>query len=903
MMYSSMSVFRIGILACAVLMVGCGGDTKDNAAPPARPPSPDSSMIVMDGFSTVEPNKSTFVDLTPFIRGDNVRITSINNDGKHTECGTPSISGLGVNVDIANSTFCDFKYTVAQSNGLRAVGTLNVLSTEAEEPTLPPLSDAITLDSGPVDFDLEVLLGANWENSYSLDKDNIEVQGQESNLGKATGADNTITFKPPTLSGWNRIVYVLKDSANSQQSVMGVIYVTVSEVINQAPEIEPRSYDYSFYPDSFDKIGTPIDFGIDNGSTLGPTGFANQVIDTYQDILFIEEDHNYINHIRLPIGAEYDGRTFTARRDCLANVKLYNEYEHIGNVNEGSNGDRKRTVKNINGKWFSQNAIDPIYMNDEETIDLSNLSGLDIKDPDGQEWQLISVQSFTAEVTLTDPDSVTNKAFQFSASDVGEHIVSYIIADHYGGYAPGLIRIKVMAKDTERAWTDIDIKDPDYAFIAPITYTSASSEGFNVFAVWDDNAKNTVAGYDESTAKTYCDTLGSLPSIYEMQTLFDSKDKELKKWPKQQPYLVQSGDSVEGYNLVDGTVEPYNKRQSYYVACTLNPYMYLQLTTRNVVANGEKQVVGRVTMPKKDGEFTIKAADASDLTNNEVEVEKNKISDHVQEVSLSSISTGTYKFVVVDDEDKDSTLTSQPVTFIGDQETAVGEMEVPKMYPSGSTPNEVNIKVVDENNNPVSSLWVILTSSDAGDDIKPKKGSPTGPDGRIQMTVTAENVASRTLTLSKKGNGGTEISTLNVTPAERHWNVVAQDETHVTLRFEAQKSEMDVSTDPPLRVFYNIVWFDPEFKLSSLNDNGLGKTYELKSKQSLRIGRIQQNCPGFITYTIDEVGEYIDLEFDLGSKCQSFDISDNVKGLPAVVGTISNRFGIPILRDKSIKRP
>ena len=83
--------------ACiAVLLTGCGGGN-DGSSPspvPPSPPTPTVKMLAMDGFSVVKPGVRSQVDVSNFVRGDQIQLTDATVTGKG--CGQPDISGLGL---------------------------------------------------------------------------------------------------------------------------------------------------------------------------------------------------------------------------------------------------------------------------------------------------------------------------------------------------------------------------------------------------------------------------------------------------------------------------------------------------------------------------------------------------------------------------------------------------------------------------------------------------------------------------------------------------------------------------------------------------------------------------------------------------------------------------------------
>ncbi|HIF9335689.1 TPA: Ig-like domain-containing protein, partial [Photobacterium damselae] len=322
-------------LSVATVLAGCGGDDSPTTetTPPSPPPTPSTKLVAMDGFSTVKPDTATVVDLSSFVRSLDAEVVSAEVLGDNSDCGVPIPQGLGLNITAKSGAYCDYRYE-ARSGNTQSRALLRVLATKASEPMLPPISQTMILGDASLVLNLETLLGSNWPTGYRLNADSIEVQGDEGNLGTVTATGNEITFKGPELSGWNRLVYTISDSAKPGEDKMGAIYVTISQVANQPPH-----------------IGSP-------------------------------------------------------------------KYTYTGNVT---------TAENV-------------------VMNLATLQGLNISETNNEDWQLIEVQSFTADVKATNVDSITNKSFSFTAPTVGEHFVSYIIADHYNGYAAGLIKVNVQAK-------------------------------------------------------------------------------------------------------------------------------------------------------------------------------------------------------------------------------------------------------------------------------------------------------------------------------------------------------------------------------------------------------------------------------------------------------------------------
>lgn len=225
---------------------------------------------------------------------------------------------------------------------------------------------------------------------------------------------------------------------------------------------------------------------------------------------------------------------------------------------------------------------------ENRTIDLSTLPKLNIQDPEGQAWQLIEVQSYSASVIPVDPTSVTNKKFIFSAGTIGEHIVSYIVGDHQGGFTMGLIKINVNSKEYTKDWQDITVQPDGITFFATPLYSESAEKGVAAEGIWDSGVNltsspvgNTIAGVDSSGAASYCSN-HRLPTKADLELLRNSRDStvisSLAKYPKQRKYIYIHNNpwgavTKLAYNFLDGQVEeiPTSSPKNYYVMCVKYP--------------------------------------------------------------------------------------------------------------------------------------------------------------------------------------------------------------------------------------------------------------------------------------------------------------------------------------------
>ena len=341
-------------------------------------------------------------------------------------------------------------------------------------------------------------------------------------------------------------------------------------------------------------------------------------------------------------------------------------------------------------------------------IDLSSA----VTEPDGQEWQVIDVRSYTATAAAKDPNSVTNKGIRFQAATVGEHIISYIVADHYGGYSAGLI--KVTASESEKANTWFSLKAGGATYSAPLRYSDGVNSGFAVSAVWDGGVSNTLSGYTGISANAYCHSVGALPTLEQMQLLRSAhyqsdKSGELNKWPAMKLYLIKSGTDYLGYDVTTGNTNAYSPQAAYYVTCVINENIQLTILTREVVADGQVKTIARIDKPELVNVTISRVNNADFLAEGDVNLQPQPVgSGERLDITTQSTKAGTYSFRVTNANDDTEAITSPTITYIGD-------VTNPELTKAGSTDSAVaddaaevraTFELKDINGNPLANQSV-----------------------------------------------------------------------------------------------------------------------------------------------------------------------------------------------------
>ncbi|MNJ14620.1 Bacterial Ig-like domain (group 1) [compost metagenome] len=645
-----------GALVGALLLglAGCGGsDDGDSggSTPPTTPPT--SQVRAVDGFSVVRPGVTTLVDLSTYVHGTGVTLSSVSSD--KAGCSASNLDGLSAEVT-SDSGLCVFTYKVAGQGG-DASATLNTFASTLASPVLPPLSQTMTLAEPTKTFDLVALLGADWPTGYTLDPASVEAQGG-SVQGTVTASDNKLTYTHPGEPVWNRIIFTLTDPIKPGEDVFGTLYVTVSDSINKPPVIGAPKYDY--------------------------------------------------------------------------------------NAQGGA----------------------PIVSMQSVTLDLATLANLDITEPDGDEWQLVEVQSYSASVAPVDPNSVTNKKFTFGAGAVGDHIVSYIVGDHEAGFATGLIKITVGADESPKTWNDISVGSTLY--LATPLYSEVIARGVIAEAVYDDVVANTVAGVTSSAARSYCSNGNHLATKEELDTLrMDSAvTVERVKYPTERTYITNDGAGQWlTYELNSGVTSIYDSVSSptQYVICVSDAAISYAPAVTVYGADtglsdtawwslGTLQSVGGATISTLVSSTNIGPTTLS-VANVRLNPAGCPLGTCKVEVQGDPTTYGQFTVQVANSNNATKTV-DIPLVLLQDAKVVAAAADVNNSLADGSATNTILVSVVDKDSNPVADTqiklrYTVTSGNVATVTIDPSSEGPvtTNAAGQATMSLKATAEGDYTITL------------------------------------------------------------------------------------------------------------------------------------------------------------
>ncbi|MCC4784512.1 hypothetical protein BCU33_013115 [Vibrio lentus] len=397
----------------------------------------------------------------------------------------------------------------------------------------------------------------------------------------------------------------------------------------------------------------------------------------------------------------------------------------------------------------------------ETEIDISDFVSSD----DGDDYQVVYVETFNAEAASKDPLDTSNKIIVFQASQPGFHYISFGVSDHKGVYDMGLIRVQVTDPNQSSKWDDVyHLAD---MFSGPPTALDAAGQGTPYDIKLSDGAYSPVidmAGFRYQSAVAYCDTIGgALPSVAKLTQMTAAIDLQLfHNWPVQAQYLAfdEVADLPMIIDLTDGvtsttTVDP---TAAYYVTCIQQGFIeVLPSSSTEVVANGVD--VGSVFVELKLGqELRPDAIIAASVSSPNVTLESDTVTtgpDGIAEFRLTSFKAETVTLTF----DVEGFIDEYDITFVGDEKTAAvsSETTINDQTYTSVEGNQITATLKDQNDNPVEGYTITST---VDTELHPNTGESVTPILEAETSQTDEVGEQK---VRVKWNPVYEIPTFNMT--------------------------------------------------------------------------------------------------------------------------------------------
>ncbi|HHO0939023.1 TPA: hypothetical protein ACRTTK_003059 [Aeromonas hydrophila] len=456
-------------------------------------------------------------------------VTPVLNESSPDYCSEYYTEGVTISInptDVIGE--CVYLYT-AEADGVTAEPSLmRVVFSNGET---GPIRLAETTSIGQkVSIDLSRYIPAG----YSLDTDSLLLLGAGT-VRAVADADNEIEYTAGQSdgdAGVSRILVNMKSDTDNKV-VIATIDVAVSEI----------------------------------GSNHAPLAFNFKYGDT---ITFVP-------------GVQLEYQPVALGEEIVIDIAPYFNKGYLGS------NDQKIEMKNDKGQYFYDENGDQInfYLeaNGYTTTEVYR-SGLTLVDPDKHPVQLIDVYSYNASVSPVQMDGeYTSTKFSFKSLMPGLNYVTYVLSDHNGGYATGIIEIRVLKEGSivSKPWKS-RLNTPDGKYLAPVDYATAIAENIRISGYTNEDgidgplgASTALFNYDE--ARYFCDKQGmELPTdsdIYYLKKNFpqglyksldaysetESSRNQKIGWPVTNHYWVQVPSNfsyVQVVSLVDYSRKNYD---------------------------------------------------------------------------------------------------------------------------------------------------------------------------------------------------------------------------------------------------------------------------------------------------------------------------------------------------------
>ncbi|MEZ9378611.1 DUF1566 domain-containing protein [Vibrio lentus] len=351
-----------------------------------------------------------------------------------------------------------------------------------------------------------------------------------------------------------------------------------------------------------------------------------------------------------------------------------------------------------------------VEVNTPTEIDMSDF----IISDDGDDYQLVYVESFNATAIPKDPIDTSNKVIIFEASQSGYHYVSFAVSDHNGAYDMGLMRIDVFDPDQSAKWDGINFQ-LDYFLASPTSVDSLNDGIAYDTKVLDSYYTPAIgmASFNVPSAVDYCDTVGAtLPTIEQLQQMKMAENPQvLHNWPVQLNYLAYdvAASNYEWFQLADGATGsgPVLAGETYYVTCVKQGVMnILPSSDTEAVANGID--IGNVFVQLKLGsEIRPNVAIEASVSGTSAILESDTVTTDINGIAEFKLTSFKAEIVTLT-LDIDGITEDYQIAFIADETTAAVTSEVTVNNASYNSVegNQVTATLTDQNNNVIEGYSV-----------------------------------------------------------------------------------------------------------------------------------------------------------------------------------------------------
>ncbi|WP_061032372.1 Ig-like domain-containing protein [Vibrio splendidus] len=369
---------------------------------------------------------------------------------------------------------------------------------------------------------------------------------------------------------------------------------------------------------------------------------------------------------------------------------------------------------------------DVINVNTKTDIDISQF----VRSDDGDDYQIVYVESFNADVNAKDPLDTSNKTIVFETSRAGYHYISFAVSDHNGVYDMGLIRVHVADPNQVSKWGDISHFMDLYS--APLTAAEATANNVVYDSKLSDGAYTPaidMAGFKYATGVDACTQIGgSIPTLKQLAQMASDIDVQvLHNWPIQAPYLAydEENDVAKWVDLAHQVTGLVESGYAYNLTCLKQGIMQiLPSSSKVVVANGSD--TGTVLLElNRNGEAREGVPISVSVSSSNVTLDGDTITTDANGIARVELTSFKAEPVILTFE-VEGVTENYAMEFIADEKTAQISSDVTVNHENyfSLEGDEVKTILKDQNDNPLKG-YVVNSEVEAG--VHPDTGMLVAP--------------------------------------------------------------------------------------------------------------------------------------------------------------------------------
>ncbi|MDF4745711.1 hypothetical protein P3545_22545 [Vibrio parahaemolyticus] len=373
----------------------------------------------------------------------------------------------------------------------------------------------------------------------------------------------------------------------------------------------------------------------------------------------------------------------------------------------------------------------PITYDEKVNIDVSPY----VTSPDGDDYQLVYLQSFDAEVIPTNSDDLYNKSFTLLSNTLGSNDVTFAVSDHNGSYSIGIVQLEV---EGNTLWDDIIHNGIQY--IAPIT----SEEAEYKEVIYEKSVKDIdyptldIAHMNAPQAELYCSSIGAEIATYEQwSSLVDNTNiKDEYFWPVQYAFIVNK-DGIYNNSWSDGSYSVLNPESSVKPLCVRTDNILLEAPADSdfeAVANGIDEARVAVQLFRGNKPIVGASINVSINEGGNATLDSTVIETDENGIGVAALTNFKAEDITVTFEYIGSKVESL-VTFFADKSTAELAINVTTDHQPYLLSNTAEALLIDANDNPISGEVIDFRSESHANEVEFVHSEYTNAEGKVIVDI------------------------------------------------------------------------------------------------------------------------------------------------------------------------